>query len=351
MTEQKGRQTGGDIDLEKTGANNVRVSKLVPGAKDLFADPPMSPTISDYESFITKSVQSQKSISEMTDDANAQVGLKWQAFTCQPFREEIAKVIAHYFAPNAPRELNISHRDKGAVLHALQHTTHPSAFQIVNTIVEATLRGQLHPNFIRWSICNGNKPKVFFVRTMGVSHIGLGYLIATLMTLSSISRWYRLLSAPVTLIGWITMIAAYRGLCVILHASGKVRNVRPWEDADSLFSDTTRRIDDEEATLALSDVQSIAAKSLGSKRSAATLKRPKSFDTFGSANTYVDEPWVAQYEKRPLMEKIHEKSVWVQDDALRLIQDRIILGSQVWGLFITVVTTAIFVALPPGNFY
>ena len=239
-------------------------------------------------------------------------------------------------------------------MHALQHTTHPSAFQIVNTMVEATLRGQLHPNFIRWSICNGNKPKVFFVRVMGVSHIALGLLIAMIMTLSSISRWYRILSAPVTLLGAVTMVAAYKGLCVILHASGKVRNIRPWEDADSVFTDNTRRIDDEEATLALSDAQSIAAKSVGSKKSHATTstgKRPKSFDTFGTANTYTDEPWVSEYEKRPLMERIHEKSVWVQDDALRLIQDKIIRQSQILGLIFTTVVTAAFVALPPGNFY
>lgn len=318
MTEPKEKKT---IDVEKANGANVRVSQLVPGTKDLFADPPMSPTMNDYESFITKSVQSQKSISEMTDDANAQVGLKWQAFTVQPFREEVAKVIAHYFAPNAPRELNISHRDKGAVLHALQHTTHPSAFQIVGTIVEATLRGQLHPNFVRWSICNGNKPKIFFVRTMGVTHIALGILIALLMTLSSISRWYRILSAPVTLIGVITMVAAYKGLCVILHASGKVRNLKPWEDVDSVFSDDTRRIDDEEATLALSDVQSIAAKSLGSKKSAATLKnRPRSFDTWGSSNTYTDEPWVAAEEKKSLMQRIHPKDV--SSDLFRIEQER-----------------------------
>jgi hypothetical protein len=272
--------------------------------------------------------------------------------TCQPFRPEIAKVIAHYFAPNAPRELNISHRDKSAVLHALQNTTHPSAFQIVNTMVEAALRGQLHPNFIRWSICNGNKPKVFFVRVMGVSHIALGILIALLMTLSSISRWYRILSAPVTLIGIVTMIAAYKGLCVILHASGKVRNLRPWEDADSVFTDNTYRMDDEEATLALSDAQSIA-KSIGSKKSAATstAKRPKSFDTFGTANTYADEPWVSQYEKRPLMEKINERNTWVQEDSLRTIQDDIIRGSQLWGIILTTAITVVFVALPPGNFY
>jgi hypothetical protein len=188
---------------------------------------------------------------------------------------------------------------------------------------------------------------------MGVSHIALGILMALLMTLSSISRWYRLLSAPVTLLGIVTMIAAYKGLCVILHASGKIRNLRPWEDTDSVFTSNTRHIDDEEATLALSDVQSIAAKSMGSKKSATTAssKRPRSFDTFGTSNTYTDEPWVSQYEKRPLMEKVFEKSTWVQDDAVRLLQDKIIQQSQVWGVILTFCVTAFFVALPRGNFY
>jgi hypothetical protein len=222
----------------------------------------------------------------------------------------------------------------------------------VGTIVETTLRGQLHPNFIRWSICNGNKPKIFFVRAMGVSHIALGILIALIMTLSHISRWYRILSAPVTLIGVVTMVAAYKGLCVILHASGRVRNLKPWEDSDSAFTDNTYRVDDEEATLALSDAQSIA-KSMGSKKSAATstMKRPKSFDTFGTANTYADEPWVSQYEKRPLMKKVFENNTWVQEDSVRVIQDTIIRQSQIWGVILTTVITAVFVALPPGNFY
>jgi hypothetical protein len=103
----------------------------------------------------------------------------------------------------------------------------------------------------------------------------------------------------------------------------------------------------------MSDAQSIAGKSVGSKKSAATTlgKRPKSFNTFGSSNTYSDEPWVAEYEKTPFMAKAHPKNTWVQEDAVRIIQDKIILQSQIWGTFITVAITAIFVALPKGNFY
>jgi hypothetical protein len=72
-----------DFDPEKGNGKSMRMSEIVPGARDLFADPPMAAApATDYESFITRSVQSQKSISEMTDDANAQAGLKWQA--CMP---------------------------------------------------------------------------------------------------------------------------------------------------------------------------------------------------------------------------------------------------------------------------
>jgi hypothetical protein len=274
--------------------------------------------------------------------------------TCQPFRSEIAKVVAHYFAPGAPRELNLSHRDRAALLHALQHTTHPSAFQIVETIIETTLRNQLHPNFIRWSICNGNKPKVFFVRIMGVSHILFGVLIALLLTLSRAPRWYRILNAPVTWVGISTMVAAYKGLCVILHASGKVRNVRPWEDLDSL-SDSTRSFnntmpDDEEATLAHSDAQSFSKRSVAHSY-ATDKKRPRSFDTFGTSNTYNDEPWVQRYSQKPIARKVMETSVWVQDDTLRLVQDKIILGAQIWAVIGTTLITVFFTALPKGNLY
>lgn len=45
-----------------------------------FSEPPTSPTatVSDYNSFISRSIHSQKSISEIADDANNSVGLKWQ---------------------------------------------------------------------------------------------------------------------------------------------------------------------------------------------------------------------------------------------------------------------------------
>lgn len=190
------------------------------------------------------------------------------------------------------------------------------------------------------------------MRLLGFSGIVAGIILNIILTLSNTSRWFRLLGIPLLIIGYVTMIAAYKGLCLILYASGKVRNLKPWED-DSLtmYSSTHGSLnklyrDDEESTLAAS--VSKASKN-GDKTS--TLKRPRSFDTFGSANTFNDEPWVARYEKKPVIKKIFENNTWVMDDSIRLIQDKIILQSQVWGIFATVVTTVVFVVLPKGNFF
>jgi hypothetical protein len=62
----------------------MRMTELSLAAKEVFDDPPMSPsaTATDYESFITKSVHSQKTVQELAEDASQQAGLKWQPCKC-----------------------------------------------------------------------------------------------------------------------------------------------------------------------------------------------------------------------------------------------------------------------------
>ena len=255
----------------------------------------------------------------------------------QPCRDEINRVIHHYLAFDAPRELNLSHKDRAAALHALQHTTHPSAFAPVLKVVELALRGQSHPNFIRWSICNGNQPRVFFVRTMGVIAVALGFLIAILITLSHVSRWWRIMAAIMWFIGFGTLIAAYKGLCLIMYR-GHTRNLRPWEVDDdesrsSYDSNTTRELQ------------------LAEKTSNGTVNyRPGSMQSFGSRNDE-EAAWMAKYQKKSLIRKIFEKETWTQDPTLRILQDKIVIGSQFWSAVTTIILTVIFVALPKGNFF
>lgn len=158
-----------------------------------------------------------------------------------------------------------------------------------------------------------------------------------------------------TFIGVATMVAAYKGLCVILHASGKVRNVKPWEDMDeNLFSDATTSLnkgDDEEATLAHSDAVSSIRSENGDMTKSGSVKRHRSFETFGSDNTFSNESWVDRYAKKPVLRKVFEENTWVQEVGVRTIQDKIIRQSQIWAVILTLVITVFFVALPRGNFF
>ena len=135
--------------------------------------------------------------------------------TIQPFREEISRIIAIYIAEDGVRQLNLSAKERTALLHALANTTHPSAFKNVISTVEWTLRHQAHPMFVRYSICNGNRPRVIFARGLGIGGIILGCLFAIIITLSTAGRGWRALSGICFFIGIATLFAAWKGMCVV----------------------------------------------------------------------------------------------------------------------------------------
>lgn len=139
--------------------------------------------------------------------------------TAQPFRQEVTRIITIYIAVDSPRQLNLSDRERSAILHALQNTTHPSAFRAAVASVEYSLRRQAHPNFIRWSICNGNRPRVIFARGLGVFLILAGLIADLLITLSRAGRGWRVLPILGWLIGISTLIAAWKGMCVVSELS------------------------------------------------------------------------------------------------------------------------------------
>jgi hypothetical protein len=267
-------------------------------------------------------------------------------------RDEVNRVMRHYLAFNAPRELNLGHKDRAQCLHAVQHTTHPSAFKPAVKIAKAALRGQSHPNFVRWSICNGNKPRIFFVRTMGVSNIAFGFIIAVFLTLSNVSRWWRILAAPMFFIGYSTMVASYKGLCVILHHS-HTRNLRPWEqDFDSEMGESRRHSFSSTAQRGVQLALRTGHYEDLNKEEESSIFRPVSHQTFGPKNSFDNAQWFENYKKRSILSKVFDKhNVWTQDETLRLLQDKIVLGANLWGLILTAISTIVFTALPKGGFY
>jgi hypothetical protein len=203
------------------------------------------------------------------------------------------------------------------LLRALEYTTHPSAFRSIHHSVENTLRRQSHPNFIRWTICNGNRARVIFARGVGIGGILLGFVIAILLTLSRTGHGWRAFASLPWIIGVSTLIAGWKGMCVVLHGMHH-RHLRPWE----LFENPVSEVE------------------LNS-----------SFDSFGSNNSYEDEPWIIKYEKRNIVRKIFDREVWIQEPALRQIQDTIFIQSVLFGILFAAIFTAVFAVLPKGNFF
>ncbi|KAL9602013.1 MAG: hypothetical protein Q9219_002121 [cf. Caloplaca sp. 3 TL-2023] len=302
------------------------------GKGNPFNTPPMTPSSGRRDSVApseypwSDNASTLKSTFKATYDRKAAgafdaADVKLQPFTIQPFREEISRIIAIYIADGAPRQLNLSSKERAALLHALATTTHPTVFQQVIHTVEWALRHQAHQNFIRWTICNGNRPRVIFARGLGVGGIVGGVIAAILIVLSRAGRGWRVVSAIGFMIGIATLIAAFKGMCVVLHGMHH-RHLRPWE----LFAE------DDDA-------------------SSAMEMKGDSFDSFGGSNSYEDQPWVAKYEKRNLIRKVFDREVWIQEPALRQIQDTIFLQALLASVILTAICVGIFVALPKGNFY
>jgi hypothetical protein len=261
-----------------------------------------------------------KELSEQSDcpvfDTNPQA-----IVTTQPFRDEITRIIGTYLAEGGARELNISSRERRAAMHALQHTTHPSALKQIVSTVEYSLRKQTHPNFIRWTIGNANPPRVLFARGLGVALISFALVANVLLTLSGASRAWRVLPLVGWLLGISTLFAAMKGMCVVLHGLHH-RNLRPWE----LFTDDNESFADEDYVT------------------------PKCVSS-GSRSSSESAPWVTPYKKRNIIRKIFDRQTWIQEPALRQIQDTIFLQSLLTGLLIGGVAVGIFCAIPAGNYF
>jgi len=128
--------------------------------------------------------------------------------------------------------------------------------------------------------------------------------------------------------------------------------LRPWEDDDDTLADselaTARtaksfKTEDTDSTMELNELKGGGHGSV--KKSAWSLS------TFGAANSFDDEPWIARYQRKSLLRRVFDKSVRVQEEGVRILQDRIVMQSNIWSLAITIIVVVVFVALPKGNFY
>lgn len=253
---------------------------------------------------------------QVTAQAFEKANLKWQPFSVQPFRDEISRIIAIYIAEGSPRELNLSSRDRDAVLNSLAQTTHPSAFRDVLIHIEGFLRFQSHPNFVRWSITNSSSTRRRFSAISGGIIALVGVLASILITLSGVNRFWRALGTMLLSIGLPGLFAGTHGVCLLLVAT-KARHIHPWE----LWKD---------------DVEASGSQS--------------SFDTSSSnKNNSQDEPWILHYEKRPSTVKFFDKTIPSKDRALKRLQISVTIKSHLISWAIAGIVGTIFFLVPGGH--
>ncbi|KAG9242163.1 hypothetical protein BJ878DRAFT_516957 [Calycina marina] len=250
------------------------------------------------------------------------------------FRPELETIITTYIAENSPRQLNLSAAERYAVLSALQTTASPSAFQFVSQSVESSLRIQHHPNFILDAICNGNRPRVIFARGLGAALIVLGLVIAMVLSMSAAPRRWRWFCMLLWVLGISTSVAAWKGMCVVLHGLHH-RHVRPWEmfqtASNSVNSPNTSSSPDTELC-----------------RPSDDPLNPRST----SRNDATTQYWTERYARRNIVRKIFDREVWIQEPALRQVQDQIFIQALLFAVLGSAAITCVWVfAVPKGGLF
>ena len=206
-------------------------------------------------------------------------------------------------------------------------------------LLDVYLRYRAHPNFIRWSICNSNPPWTFCLVGFAIMNITIGFVISISLTLSSHSRWFRLVAAAEWWFGFTNLLAASQGLCILLHRLS-IRSIRPWE-IEIYRHGPGHLSDDVEAPVRGGNI----------KYSETQSRWPMKMEVFGPSNNYLKEDWIEKYQREPMWRKVFARNVRVQDRGLKIMQNKIIWYATAWALLITVALSAGFVALPKGNLY
>lgn len=190
---------------------------------------------------------------------------------------------------------------------------------------------------------NGNRPRIIFGRTLGVLTILFGFLIAILLTLSIKARWWRLFAALAWILGFNFLLAGANGICLVLYAA-RGRHLRPWEQFNSEPS-RSRGGDSDQITLAGTDTPSAST--------SATKGKPRrvALEAFGTANSYGHEVWVEKYRAKMMIRKVFDSTVWVENESVRILQDRVALQAFLWSLILTLPLTVLFTALPNGHYF
>lgn len=143
------------------------------------------------------------------------------------------------------------------------------------------------------------------------------------------------------MMGFNFLLAGANGICLVLYATHG-RHLRPWEQFNNGPSGSIGGESDE-STLVGADASSTSLSNVKTRRVA--------LEAFGTANSYGHEVWVQKYRAKMMIRKVFDSTVWVENEHVRILQDRVALQAFTWSLILTLPLTALFLALPNGRYF
>lgn len=256
----------------------------------------------------------------------------------QPFRDEITRVLGHYVASSGPRRLDLAVPDRASVLAATACTTHPTALLPAFEKSDALLRGKLHPNFIRASMANTNRPTTFLLRLLGLLLILLGLASDVALILLSprygFSRYWRIACFAILAPGIAVFVAAVDGLSLWLYFRGR-RQLRPWEvEPLPPRSGRSSRSSNGSETAIWKSRRHLRKGSEGSVGTGADPLRKTSLRTFGPANSFGREEWVEAYARRCFWRCWFDETVPAGQGEVGVLQAGVALSALIWAFFL-----------------
>lgn len=162
----------------------------------------------------------------------------------QPFRSEVDRVIAAFFVPGAPAELNVTGAIQRRIREDSKKTTHPELFEEAKQHVFTTMQKSSFPNFSKLATSNINHEKKVFWLSVGTTDFMLGMMVYLLCILLKAGRGWRCFGIPFTWFGCMQFYSATKDLCFQVYGRA-ARQLYPWEliQDDKSFNLGTADID------------------------------------------------------------------------------------------------------------
>ncbi|KAG8901576.1 hypothetical protein FRB99_005209 [Tulasnella sp. 403] len=139
------------------------------------------------------------------------------------------RALATFFDPTSHLALNLPHNLTSPLLSTTLSThPNPSIFNDIEAQVKIMLRDSL-ARFSHRAFGNADRNRSWFSTGLGIACILIGFVPVIVLAVLGKNRWIRLVAFIWFWLGTSAVIAASRGLCLILYSFADARQLYPYE--------------------------------------------------------------------------------------------------------------------------